>query len=746
MRAGCSNSTDEDIDTAVHARMRDGRIDANGFDAIFIIYNGASCRQNTPGAYCYVQQLVPGYLPECHGFTGSNDRMTSPPDWSSGISHELGHAFGLHHAHGPIDDYDYGNPYDVMGMDLNNNANHMSVFHKWQLGWLGLGTDIVDVKDSNATGVTLNAISARSGFRGIRIPMQKDQFGKTTDALYVENRQPGVDGDRIDNFANATTWDNHLDPGVQVNRVRNPGTGYESIGLVQATQDLLFPVTLNQQETYNFNYQVPDATDASGFGPNSVCIRVDTAGSPAGVRVQNDCVDKSPKSKPYLTTSLGQFDKDMNYIGVKDNKTDTRFEPSNINSIRDMCFNGNNLYVRDSSRITRYYFADAAAQPITRSLEYRPNYTRAASVISGKDPNEYYKRATDMKSGIMSMFSYEQYKSGYSLPVAEKSGLLMISGRIACDPDGKRVFATDHISPSANDVPYPTTNSTGGRILVYDTSADTVTIKNGQDAVAVLGQDAITYDNSKLPANLPPYGKYAYKFFKRPAPPRGAGTFGNSSGIFYARSQKYLLVQDLNRILVFDLSGGVKNGMDAKYVIGQPDFTTPSSVSNNVSNYGGIGSIAIDENNKRFFMCAGTGRTGAATRIYAFDMTKLSNGVAPTYTTQPLDPNAMSPCEISFDPLHGGRLLVDRGKKLTIFDAGPDKFKPGATEYSYTFDLPGGTNVGKSKYEPMTGTLWRSESGTVNGHSKERRILVYAVPENNYQKPELLSSVSQELK
>lgn len=79
---------------------------------------------------------------------------------------------------------------------------------------------------------------------------------------------------------------------------------------------------------------------------------------------------------------------------------------------------------------------------------------------------------------------------------------------------------------------------------------------------------------------------------------------GYSCGLEYDSDRDLLFVSDGSncRVLIFDLSVGVTNGMDASYVIGQPNFTT-STRSNSMSGLSSLkGRVAYDGVNKRLFV------------------------------------------------------------------------------------------------------------------------------------------------
>jgi hypothetical protein len=96
-------------------------------------------------------------------------------------------------------------------------------------------------------------------------------------------------------------------------------------------------------------------------------------------------------------------------------------------------------------------------------------------------------------------------------------------------------------------------DSTNQRVLVFDLTSG---ITNGMSATHVLGQWNLTSRMQSTP----------------PTP----GSLLAPDGSTYDPSTKNLFVTDGNdhRVLIFDLSGGITDGMNAAYVLGKPDFST----------------------------------------------------------------------------------------------------------------------------------------------------------------------------
>src|SRR5205085_2092275 len=92
-------------------------------------------------------------------------------------------------------------------------------------------------------------------------------------------------------------------------------------------------------------------------------------------------------------------------------------------------------------------------------------------------------------------------------------------------------------------------------------------------------------------------------------------------------SNHYLYVPDSDnhRVMIYDLSGGISNGMNARYELGNPDFNTYANWSDapTQSNLVNPGGIALDTTGHRLFVTD----WNFAGRVMVFDTSSLSNGM-----------------------------------------------------------------------------------------------------------------------
>ena len=138
-------------------------------------------------------------------------------------------------------------------------------------------------------------------------------------------------------------------------------------------------------------------------------------------------------------------------------------------------------------------------------------------------------------------------------------------------------------------------DSSNNRVLVYNIANG---ISNGMNASYVLGQPDFTSSAAATTQN--------------------GFNYPGQMTIDYNHNRLYVSDYNNNRILVFDLNNGISNGMNASYVLGQPDFTSSAAATTQngfSSNWG----VAYDNNNDRLFV----GDTGN-NRVLGFD---LSNGI-----------------------------------------------------------------------------------------------------------------------
>ena len=102
-------------------------------------------------------------------------------------AHELGHNYGLLHAHSwdcgtsvlgsSCSRSEYGDPFDTMGGGLRQ----FSAYDKWSLAWLGAGA--YTSMSGGSAAVALSALEAPSGVRGLQL---STDAGRT---YWVEWRQ-----------------------------------------------------------------------------------------------------------------------------------------------------------------------------------------------------------------------------------------------------------------------------------------------------------------------------------------------------------------------------------------------------------------------------------------------------------------------------------------------------------------------------------------------------------------------------
>jgi hypothetical protein len=124
------------------------------------------------------------------------------------------------------------------------------------------------------------------------------------------------------------------------------------------------------------------------------------------------------------------------------------------------------------------------------------------------------------------------------------------------------------------------------RILVFDTDSN----GNPLDHVAdyVLGQEDFVTNGTNLDAD----------------------GFDQLNGIVIDADRQLLFVSDYlgsqaqesGRVMVFDLSGGITNGMDATYVLGQPDFISTQNPTTTQNTFRHAQDLQLDRENDRLFV------------------------------------------------------------------------------------------------------------------------------------------------
>jgi len=107
------------------------------------------------------------------------------------VGHEMGHNFGLYHAHSLIcpgttlgtscSTGEYGDVFDIMG---NYTASHFDAFHKEQIGWLNYGSSLPITTVASSGTYTIPPYETGSGSKALKIAKDASTF------YYVEYRQP----------------------------------------------------------------------------------------------------------------------------------------------------------------------------------------------------------------------------------------------------------------------------------------------------------------------------------------------------------------------------------------------------------------------------------------------------------------------------------------------------------------------------------------------------------------------------
>jgi DNA-binding beta-propeller fold protein YncE len=170
------------------------------------------------------------------------------------------------------------------------------------------------------------------------------------------------------------------------------------------------------------------------------------------------------------------------------------------------------------------------------------------------------------------------------------------SASTLCSPSGLTYDSTNnklYVSDTSNN-----------RILVYDLSDG---ISNGMAASSVLGQP---------------------DFVSNGCDTTSASTLCIPSGLTYDSTNNKLYVSDIsnNRILVYDLSDGISNGMAASSVLGQPDFVSGycNGLGISVSTLCNPSGLTYDSTNNKLYV-SDTDND----RILVYDLSDgISNGMA----------------------------------------------------------------------------------------------------------------------
>jgi len=173
------------------------------------------------------------------------------------------------------------------------------------------------------------------------------------------------------------------------------------------------------------------------------------------------------------------------------------------------------------------------------------------------------------------------YGANYAYPQEYGAGL-------AVDPANHRLFVAD---------------AQNNRVLVYNTDF----ISSGMAATYVLGQTDFTSSGSHQNTQ---------------------NGFYELSGLEYDSAHQRLFVASYRRILVFDLSSGITNGMNADYVLGQADFShidRTGCVADGFSPWEENMGLEYDPYNDRLFV---VDLQNSRVLVFDVDPLNISNGEA----------------------------------------------------------------------------------------------------------------------
>ena len=217
------------------------------------------------------------------------------------------------------------------------------------------------------------------------------------------------------------------------------------------------------------------------------------------------------------------------------------------------------------------------------------------------------------------------------------------------------------------------------RVVVFDLSGG---ITNGMNASYVLGQPDLTTCSG------PDSNAKGFRFYNE------------NSGLAYDSNHGYLYVADTQnyRVLVFDMSGGISNNMDASYVLGQANFTDNASSGGDAKGFNnggsGVGTLVYDNTNNLLY-ASDTWNS----RVLVFDMSGgISNNMDASYVLGQSDLTSIAwgttsadlggPAGIAYDEAHQVLFLADIHNRVLEFDV-----SSGIVNHLAAIDVLGQTDV-----------------------------------------------------
>lgn len=271
-----------------------------------------------------------------------------------------------------------------------------------------------------------------------------------------------------------------------------------------------------------------------------------------------------------------------------------------------------------------------------------------------------------------------------------------IPGDVSFDPIGQRLFVAD---------------SYNARILVYELSGG---VSSGQAATLVLGQAALDRGFEDLGFS---YGDEV----NRPNASFGCGVGANACGLNapmgldYDPDNQRLFVADSgnNRVLIWDLSGGISDGMPADVVLGQKTLTDSQKNSQCGTGFGPTNPCGLDvptdlvfEPTSQQLFVVDSGNH----RVVAFDLslapvsgmaasTALGQGTlstrVPHLACDGVSRNTIDACGLK----HPYHVEVDgSGSRVFVYDAGASRILVFDTALGITTGMPAALVLGQQSF------------------------------------------------
>ncbi|MCK5017776.1 MAG: S-layer homology domain-containing protein [Candidatus Peribacteraceae bacterium] len=311
---------------------------------------------------------------------------------------------------------------------------------------------------------------------------------------------------------------------------------------------------------------------------------------------------------PFATAGITNGENAVNALGQND---DNYSDPSPVYT-KGSTGDAPNKYGMSSPR-------DAVVDTTNHRLFVSEGSNRRILVFNLNADNTMPDRIPDYVIGQSNFYTNASAttSTGMALPVG-----------IAYDNDNDRLFVSD---------------STQCRVLVYDTS----TITNGEAAVYVLGQSDFVSSGCSATQS----------------------TFKGVNGLHYDTGRDLLFVADTSshRVMIFSGSS-LSDGMNASYVLGQPDFTTSSSDVTQAK-LNSPNDIAYDSTNDRIYVA-----DRANQRVIVYTGSLLNTGMSGAYVIGQANFTSNSPAssQSGFSSPYG--VAYDTGRhRLYVADGNNDR-------------------------------------------------------------------------